>query len=71
MADKLNMDLINSLPQPFYTTCKFGWPIHDIDVEAGLMRLDVMGKLDVTHIAEHYTVRDQDGNVHETDDWYL
>jgi hypothetical protein len=71
MSDKLKMDLINSLPQPFFTTCKMGWPVYDIDVETGLMRLDVMGKLDVTHIAEHYTLKDAEGKIHETDGWYV
>lgn len=70
MADRLKMDLINSLPQPFFTECKMGWPVYDIDVETGCMRLDVMGKLDVTHISDHPRLRDSDGVVHDTDDWY-
>jgi hypothetical protein len=69
MADKLNMDLINSLPQPFFT--EDGWMVESICVETGLMKIDVMGKLDNSHISEHWKLRDIDGTEYDTEDWYV
>jgi len=72
MPDKLRMSYINSLPQPFI--CRFfggdRWPIHDIDVETGLMRIDVCGKLQVKHIGEAYFFEDAEGIAHDADDFY-
>ena len=47
--DKLNLKFINSLPQPLMA---ISWsdretPVHDIDVQTGLVRLDVSGMLDL------------------------
>lgn len=64
--DKLNLDFINSLPQPL-TAISWGdreTPVHDIDVETGLVRLDVMGKLDIMDIADFKAFRDLKGNLH-------
>lgn len=72
MSDLLRMDYINSLPQPFIATMLGGWrwPVYDIDVETGLIRLDVMGKLDRTHIAEVVKFTDADGVEHTSDSFY-
>jgi hypothetical protein len=72
MSDLLRMDYINSLPQPFIATMLGGsrWPVYDIDVEKGLMRLDVMGKLDITHIVEVAKFTDADGVEHTPDSFY-
>jgi hypothetical protein len=45
-------------------------PVYDIDVEKGLMRLDVMGKLDITHIVEVAKFTDADGVEHTPDSFY-
>lgn len=59
MADTLDMDYINSLPQPFIGRELGGyqWPINDFEVATGLLRIDVCGKLCVKHIADftHFT----------------
>ena len=73
-ADKLRLDYINSLPHPLFAR-KYGdktwWlPVWDIDVQTGLMRLDVMGKLDVSHIVDVAEFRDADGNSHDPDTFY-
>ena len=72
MPDLLRMDYINSLPQPFIARFCGGdtWPIYDIDVETGLLRIDVCGKLQVQHFSEITEITDGDGGKHEPDDWY-
>ena len=73
MSDKLNMAHINSLPQPFIAHfCGGGeWPVHDIDVETGLVRIDVVGKLQVTHIGAIAWFRDMDGVEHDSDMFFV
>lgn len=73
MADLLRMDYINSLPQPFIAHL-YGnreWPVHDIDVETGLLRIDVCGLLDVKHISDVRFFRDMDGVEHDADSFYI
>lgn len=70
--DKLRMDYINSLPQPFMARFIGGdeWPIHDIDVETGLLRIDVCGKLQAMHIADVRFFRDAEGAEHDAESFY-
>jgi len=69
---KLNMDYINSLPQPFIAHFFGGdeWPVHDIEVQTGLLRIDVCGKLQAKHIGEVNFFRDMDGAEHDSDTFY-
>jgi len=76
MADLLDMAYINSLSQPFLAQ-RWGsagdnwwWPVHDIEVQTGLVRIDVMGMLDVTHIGDIARFKDMNGVVHNSDDFY-
>ena len=71
--DKLDIARINSLPQPLIAHFYGGdeWPVHDIDVETGFMRIDVAGKLQVKHIGEVSFVRDINGGVHDADTFYM
>ena len=72
MTDKLNMEALNQLPHPI--TAEFGggdhWPVEDIDVTTGLMRIDVVGKLQIKEFCEVVTLRDADGGEHDPDDFY-
>ena len=70
--DKLNMAYINSLPQPFIAHFIGGdsWPVYDIDVETGLMRIDVCGKLQITHIIEASYIEDMSGKKHDAETFY-
>lgn len=76
MADLLNMAHINSLPQPLFMhewgseAGKWWWPVHDIDVETGLLRIDVCGKLQAKHISDAKEFRDADGTVHDSETFY-
>lgn len=72
MSGMLRMDFINGLPQPFIATFYGGseWPVETIDVETGLMHIDVCGKLDRTHIGEVKFFTDADGIQHEADSFY-
>lgn len=72
MSDLLRMDYINSLPQPFIATFLGGdeWPIYDIDVETGLLRIDVVGKLQVSDIGEVKFFTDEAGVKHESETFY-
>jgi hypothetical protein len=66
MDDKLNMAAINSLPHPLIA--KFGstkWPVYDIDVSTGLMRIDVCGMLDHKHFCEASELIDGCGDSHD------
>lgn len=73
MSDILNMGYINSLPQPFFARLCGGnsWPVHDIDVETGLLRIDVVGLLQAVHIGDVLFFRDACGAEHDPDSFYL
>ena len=64
--DRLDMAYINSLPQPLWDD---GWPVHDIEVETGLYRIDVCGLLEVRHIDKCITMKDATGKVHYVSDF--
>jgi len=66
--DILDIEYINSLPQPLWDG---DWPIYDIDVETGLYRIDVCGILEVRHIDQSHSIRDATGTNHYVDDFYL
>ena len=74
MTDALRMDHINSLPQPFlvelYGFKDWWWPVHDIGVDVPILRIDVMGKLEVRGFSEVKAIRDADGTEHDPDDWW-
>ena len=71
-VDLLDMDYINSLPQSLWvnTGGMSYFPIHDIDVQTGLLRIDVCGLLDVLHIGSLFTIRDGHGKEHYVGDFY-
>jgi hypothetical protein len=71
-TDLLELDYINSLPQPFIVHFCGGdeWPVHDIDVETGLIRIDVCGKLAVRHIGEVKHFTDADWHEHDAESFY-
>lgn len=73
MADLLDMDYINNLPQLWvrkWGSKNFDWPLYDIDVQTGLLRIDVCGMLDVLRIGDVAEFRDADGTVHDPDSFY-
>lgn len=72
MSDLLRMDYINSLPQPFIATQLGGWrwPVESIEVECGLVRIDVIGKLQVLDIMEFTSFMDADGIEHDVDSFF-
>lgn len=73
MSDLLRLDYINSLPQPFIVHQWGGseWPLHDIDVETGLMHIDVCGMLDLVHIRDVRYFRDAEGVIHDAETFYV
>lgn len=72
-GDKIDMLKFNSLPHPVTARMCGGseWPIETLDVQTGLMRLDVCGKIDLTHFAEVKTLIDVDGGEHDPEDFWL
>ena len=72
MSDRLRMDYINSLPQPFIARFYGGdeWPVHDIEVQTGLLRIDVCGLLQVKRMSEVKLFRDADGVEHDAETFY-
>lgn len=73
MSDVLRMDYINSLPQPFlvrFCGDKIWWPVNDFEVETGMMRIDVCGKLQAMHFGEVMEIRDGDHQAHDPETFY-
>ena len=72
MSDLLRMDHINSLPQPFMVTLWGGdeWPLLDICVETGLLRIDVVGKFQCMDIGDVMNFIDADGVKHDADTFF-
>lgn len=70
--DKLLIDKINGLPQPLSARFCGGdiWPVERIDVETGLMRVDVVGKLQKTDFATVTHLIDSAGQHHDSDEFY-
>lgn len=75
MSDLLNMERINSLPQPFLVRLwgdkEFSWPLNCVDVETGLLDFDVCGLLQKSHIREVAQFKDAGGNIHDSETFYL
>ena len=67
-GDRLDINYINSLPQPLWDG---EWPVYDIDVQSGLYRIDVCGKLQVKNINYCRTMTDNSGVRHKTSDFEL
>jgi hypothetical protein len=73
MADLLRMDYINNLPQPFMVRFLGGhheWEVCDIEVETGLLRIDVMGKMEVKRFEDVSYFVDMDGIKHDAETFY-
>lgn len=72
-ADKLDLALLNSLPQPL-TGCVYGggeWPVLSIDVQSCMVRIDVVGQVDVCRFSDFRRIKDADGNLHDIEKFYL
>lgn len=74
MSDKLRMDYINSLPQPFLVRFagdkEWKQPVLEICVETGCMTIDVIGKSQPMHIGDAMEFVDADGVSHDLDSFY-
>ncbi len=72
VMDKLRMEHIDSLPQPLVAHFYSGdeWPLHDIEVETGWLRVNICGKLVAKFIGEVSFFRDIEGIEHNVDTCY-
>jgi len=74
MSDLLRMDFINSLPQPLFIRQwgdkGFMWPVQDMCVESGIVRIDVCGLLQAIHIGDIAELKDDGGNIYESEVFY-
>jgi len=72
LTTKLRLDFINSLHQPLVAVLLNGsqYEVNDIDVETGLLRIIVSGRLQVMHISEIDSFLDAEGITHSTDSFY-
>lgn len=73
--DLLDMAYINSLPQPLMGKTLGGgdawwWPVHDIEVQTGLVRIDVCGLLEAKHIGDFSCFRDDRGVEHRSEGFF-
>lgn len=67
-GDLLDMDWINSLPQPLFITKHsrdYLWPVIDIEVQTGLVRIDVVGLNETWHWDDVSFVQDGLGREYE------
>ena len=73
MSDKLKINYINSLPQPFIAQMAGGdeWPVEDIEVQTGLLRCDIVGKLQIFTISDVSVFVDADGEEHDPDSFFV
>lgn len=74
MADILNMEYINSIPHPLMCRKHEGdsWcQVETICVQTGCMRLDIWGRIDLTHIDKFLHFQGADGEIHNAEDFYL
>ena len=71
-SDLLDIDYINSLPQPFLGRALGGreWHINDFDVESGMLRINVSGCLQLMHIGDFTAFRDADQIWRSADAFY-
>lgn len=71
--DLLDMQYINGLPHPLLGEEWGGsiWPIYDIDVACGLVRIDVCGKLEVKDIGDFKYFYDDAGEKYRADGFYI
>ena len=73
-GDKLDIGKLNALPQPMFVRLagsQSWWPVETIDVQTGLCRMDVCGKLDRFHFSSVMQIRDLEGGLHDPDDFYV
>lgn len=74
MSDLLDAEFVNGLPQPLLSL-DYGsdvwWPVHDIDIQTGLMRIDVCGLLQIKRVGDVRTFKDADGTCHASESFYL
>lgn len=74
MSDILDYDWINSRGQLYARLNAlpdaYWWPVYDIEVQTGLIRIDVVGKLQVTSMYEVMGFKDDNGTEYGCDDFY-
>jgi len=72
MSDVLRMDYINSLPQPFLAKLLGGseYEVIDIDVQTGLLRINVSGMMQVIEMPDVKSFKDMSGKEHDPDTFY-
>lgn len=66
-GDILNFDMINAAGQLYAD----GWPIYEVCVQTGLMKLDVCGKLDNARWSEIIKLTNDNGEDLDSDSFYL
>lgn len=74
MTDRLDMDALNALPGPLmvrFCGDDWLWPVFDIEVQTGLMRIDVCGRLQVKEFCEVMALYDDSGCEHDADQFWL
>ncbi|MGM7654044.1 hypothetical protein [Serratia marcescens] len=72
-GDILDMEKINSLPHPLYVKDFSGWwwLVYDIEVQLGLVRIDVSGMPQIDDLIEYSHLKDTSGKIYKTDEFYL
>lgn len=71
--DRIDLEKINSLEHPLIARMYGGdrWPVHDIDVETGLIRIDVCGKLQTKNFAEVSHLYEANNKPHVAHKFYV
>lgn len=74
MIHLLRIDFINSLPQPLWIRQwgdkEFMWPVQDMCVESGIVRVDVCGRLQAMHISDIAEFKDDSDTIYDAEVFY-
>lgn len=72
-GDIINGVKFNALSSPVTAKIAGGgeWWIESLDVQTGLMRLDICGQIDLCHFCEVIELIDYNGNKYDPDDFWI
>lgn len=72
-GDLLNGGRFNALPSPVTAKMCGGdeWWVESLDVQTGLMRLDVCGQIDLRHFGEVIMLTDINGVTYDPDSFWI
>lgn len=74
MKDMLNMEMINRIGQMYirqYGDRHIWWPLYEVCVQTGFMKVDVCGLLQNMHFDDIAEIKDDSGEKYDPEIFYL